>query len=114
MSDSMRSNEAPEVDVAVVDEGPNGQGSLGRLVPWPDDETFANIDPEEALDLFLGWVESRGIELWDHQEEALLDIASGDHVILGTPTGSGKSMVALDLCFISICTDRRAYYTAPI
>lgn len=114
MSDSIRPNEVPEVDVAVADEGPNGQGSLGRLVPWPDDETFANIDPEEALDLFLGWVDSRGIELWDHQEEALLDLASGDHVILGTPTGSGKSMVALGMCFISICTDRRAYYTAPI
>ena len=54
MSDSIRPNEVPEVDVAVADEGPNGQGSLGRLVPWPDDETFANIDPEEALDLFLG------------------------------------------------------------
>ncbi len=114
MSDSMRPNEVPEVDVAVADEGPNGQGSLGRLVPWPDDESYANIDPEDALELFLGWVESRGITLWDHQEEALLDIASGDHVILGTPTGSGKSMVALGMCFISICTDRRAYYTAPI
>ena len=98
----------------IVDEGPNGTGSLGRLIPWPDDETYPNIGAEEALDLFLGWAESRGIELWPHQEEALLSLAAGDHLILGTPTGSGKSMVALGMCFMSVCTDRRAYYTAPI
>ena len=97
-----------------VDEGPNAAGSLGRLIPWPDEETYPNIPAEEALDLFLGWVESRGIELWPHQEEALLSLAAGDHLILGTPTGSGKSMVALGMCFMSVCTDRRAYYTAPI
>ncbi|MDY4691847.1 MAG: DEAD/DEAH box helicase, partial [Atopobiaceae bacterium] len=88
--------------------------TLGQLIPWPDDDTFANIPADEALDLFLGWVESRGIELWDHQAEALLDLAAGNHVILGTPTGSGKSMVALGMCFLAVCTDRRAYYTAPI
>ncbi|WP_273395080.1 DEAD/DEAH box helicase [Thermophilibacter mediterraneus] len=98
----------------TLSEGPNGAGSLGCLIPWPDDETYPNIGAEEALDLFLGWVESRGIELWPHQEEALLSLAAGDHLILGTPTGSGKSMVALGMCFMSVCTDRRAYYTAPI
>ncbi len=97
-----------------VDEGLNAAGSLGRLIPWPDEETYPNIPAEEALDLFLGWVGSRGIELWPHQEEALLSLAAGDHLILGTPTGSGKSMVALGMCFMSVCTDRRAYYTAPI
>lgn len=89
-------------------------GSLGSLVPWPDDETFADIPADEALGIFLGWVESRGMDLWEHQEEALLDIAAGDHVILGTPTGSGKSLVALGLSFMAVCTNRRACYTAPI
>jgi hypothetical protein len=98
----------------IADEGPNGPGSLGRLIPWPDDETFPNIPADEALEIFLGWVESRGINLWPHQEEALLDLAAGDHLILGTPTGSGKSMVALGMAFMSVCTDRRMYYTAPI
>jgi superfamily II RNA helicase len=54
------------------------------------------------------------MELWPHQEEALLDIAAGDHVILGTPTGSGKSMVALGMCFMALCAGERSYYTAPI
>ena len=94
--------------------GPFAYGSLGALVPWPDDEHFPNIPADEALELFLGWTESRSMELWEHQEEALLDLAAGNHVILGTPTGSGKSMVALGMCFMAMCTDRRSYYTAPI
>ena len=105
---------ATPAGAAPVDEGPNGMGSLGRLIPWPDEDTYPNIPADEALELFLGWVESRGITLWPHQEEALLDLAAGDHLILGTPTGSGKSMVALGLAFMSVCTDRRSYYTAPI
>ncbi|OFK23565.1 RNA helicase [Olsenella sp. HMSC062G07] len=90
------------------------EAGLGQLIPWPDDEHFPNIPADEALDLYLGWVASRGVELWEHQEEALLDLAAGDHVILGTPTGSGKSLVATGLCFMACCTDRRSYYTAPI
>ena len=89
-------------------------GELRALIPWPDDEHFPNIPAEDALELFMGWCESRGLELWPHQEEALLDLATGDHLILGTPTGSGKSLVALGLCFMACCTDRRSYYTAPI
>ncbi len=95
-------------------DDPFAPGSLGALIPWPNDDSYPNMPADEALELFLGWVESRGIELWDHQEEALLSLASGDHLILGTPTGSGKSMVALGMAFMSVCTDRRAYYTAPI
>ena len=107
-------DDATRAAAPAVDEGPNGPGSLGRLIPWPDESTYPDIPAEEALDIFLGWVDDRGMTLWPHQEEALLSIAAGDHLILGTPTGSGKSMVALGLCFMSVCTDRRAYYTAPI
>lgn len=90
-------------------------GSLGNLIPWPEDaDEWPNINPEEALDLFLDWTSARGIELWPHQEEALMSLMVGDHVVLGTPTGSGKSLVALGMCFMAVCTDRRAYYTAPI
>ena len=53
--------------------------------------------PMQAFERFFEWTSDRGIELWDHQEEALMDLAAGDHVILGTPTGSGKSLVALGM-----------------
>ena len=101
---------------------PTAPGSLGELVPdlwfdpeeWPDYEPEAPLDPDTALERYLDWCAGRGMELWPHQEEALLDLAAGDHVILGTPTGSGKSMVALGLAYLTICQHKRAYYTAPI
>ena len=111
---------APAGEAAGRD--PFAPGSLGELVPdlwfdpeeWPDYEPEAPLGAEEALERYLGWCESRGMELWPHQEEALLDLAANDHVVLGTPTGSGKSMVALGLCYLAICQHKRAYYTAPI
>lgn len=87
--------------------------NLGMYVPYLDDEVSA-LDPEQALDLFLSWVGTRDLELWPHQEDALLSLAAGNHVILGTPTGSGKSLVALGLCFMALCSGGRAFYTAPI
>ncbi len=94
-------------------------GSLGALSPcwWePEDgsEPEPWLSPDEAFERFLGWTESQGIELWPHQEEALMDLAAGDHVILGTPTGSGKSLVALGMLFMGMAQGKRAYYTAPI
>ena len=94
---------------------PFAPGSLGARIPWPaDPDAWPDIDPADAFDLFLDWTLECGIELWPHQEEACLSLAADEHVILGTPTGSGKSLVAQWLCFLAICTDRRAYYTAPI
>ena len=80
----------------------------------PGGEDDPGISAETAFEAFLEWVDGRGIELWPHQEEALMDLMVGDHVILGTPTGSGKSMVALGMAFMAVCTGRRMYYTAPI
>lgn len=109
-------------------------GSLGALVPdavydrywsWDSDEDGADAaegsrdeeslpTADEALEMFLDWVADRGIEPWPHQEEALMSLMVGDHVILGTPTGSGKSLVALGLHFMALCTGKVSYYTAPI
>lgn len=89
-------------------------GSLGALAPnW--DEGERNIDTDEIYDRFFTWVEDvKGVEPWPHQEEAIMDLLAGDHVILNTPTGSGKSLVALGMHFAALCTGRRSYYTAPI
>ena len=71
-------------------------------------------DADGAFSLFLEYEESCGIELWPHQEDACMALALGDHVVLGTPTGSGKSTVALWLAFLALATGQRMYYTAPI
>jgi superfamily II RNA helicase len=71
-------------------------------------------DPDEILDLFLGWVADQGFELYPAQEEALLEVMGGRHVVLNTPTGSGKSLVALGMHFKALCEGKRAFYTSPI
>jgi len=69
---------------------------------------------DEILDHFLGYLGDAGIELYDHQEEAILELFAGNNVILNTPTGSGKSLVALAVQFLAICQGRRCYYTVPV
>ena len=110
-----------DVDIAF---DPFAHGSLGDLSPswWVDDpaegESVAEpepwLTPEEAYERFIDWVSARGIEPWPHQEDALFSLAAGSNVILGTPTGSGKSLVALGMMFMAMASGQRAYYTAPI
>ncbi len=71
-------------------------------------------DSSEVLDAFLEYLIEAGIEPYDHQEEAILELFEGKNVILNTPTGSGKSLVALALHFRAICQKRRSFYTVPI
>ena len=76
------------------------------------------IDPaataDETLDRFIAWIAATGISPYAAQEEALLELWSGKHVVLSTPTGSGKSLVALGLHYKALCEGRRSFYTAPI
>ncbi|WP_241520091.1 DEAD/DEAH box helicase [Bifidobacterium catulorum] len=89
------------------------QGTLEALIPgYGDDDR--NLGADDIYDRFFDWVASRGITPWPHQEDAVLSLLAGDHVILSTPTGSGKSLVALGMHFAALCTGRRSYYTAPI
>ncbi len=88
-------------------------GELGALAYHLYD-TNPDLTEEEAFEAFTGWVADRGIGLWPHQEEALMSLMVGDHVILGTPTGSGKSLVALGMHFMAMCFGETSYYTAPI
>ena len=71
-------------------------------------------DPDDLLDAFTGWVEEQGIALYPAQEEALIEILTGANVILSTPTGSGKSLVATGAHFAALAAGKRTYYTAPI
>ncbi|MUL62914.1 DEAD/DEAH box helicase [Mycobacterium sp. CBMA 234] len=71
-------------------------------------------DPDELLASFAGWAEAAGTALYPAQEEALIELVSGANVVLATPTGSGKSLVATGGVYFALATGRRSYYTAPI
>jgi len=70
--------------------------------------------PDAVFDAFAGWVADRGLVLYPAQEEALIEVVSGSNVILGTPTGSGKSLVAVGAQFGALVQGRRSFYAAPI
>ena len=71
-------------------------------------------DPEALLDGFVNYVNEQGISLYDAQENAILELLGGSNVILNTPTGSGKSLVAAAAHYVGLADDRRSFYTAPI
>lgn len=80
---------------------------LSRLLP-------SEPDPDALLEAFLEYTMERGLDLYSAQEEAILELLGGRSVILNTPTGSGKSLVATALCFKGLAERRRVFYTAPI
>jgi superfamily II RNA helicase len=71
-------------------------------------------DPDAVFDAFAEWAKRRGLALYPHQEDALIEIVSGANVILSTPTGSGKSLVAMGAHFTALADGRRTFYSAPI
>lgn len=71
-------------------------------------------DEGALLDGFAEWASTEGKPLYQHQEAALVELASGNHVIAETPTGSGKSVIALAGHFLSLARGGRSYYTAPL
>src|SRR5690348_17658110 len=71
-------------------------------------------EPDAVFDAFAGWSKRRGLALYPHQEEALIEVVAGANVILSTPTGSGKSLVALGAHFSALARGGRSFYTAPI
>src|SRR5215210_2693160 len=70
--------------------------------------------PDAVFDAFVAWCQRRGLTLYPAQEEALIEVVSGSNVILGTPTGSGKSLVAAGAHLAALAGQKRSFYTAPI
>ncbi|MFW9220249.1 DEAD/DEAH box helicase [Corynebacterium striatum] len=87
--------------------------NLSQMLPDLAEVPESLVD-EAIWDTFLTWTNQRGISLYPAQEEASLGILAGDNVILATPTGSGKSMVANAAHFIALARGQRSFYTAPI
>jgi hypothetical protein len=90
----------------LPDTGPGAVPPLAGVVP--------GTDPDTVLELLGAWAAADGLTLYPHQEEALLELASGSHVVLSTPTGSGKSLVAVGAHALALAEGRRSFYTAPI
>jgi superfamily II RNA helicase len=89
----------------------NVMTTLTDLLPPPSDDP---PDPDAIFTAFADWAKDRGLPLYPHQEEALIEVVMGSNVILSTPTGSGKSLVATGAHFTALANGQRSYYTAPI
>src|SRR5664280_1927805 len=74
----------------------------------------AQPDPDSLYEAFVAWAADQGLELYPAQQEALVELVTGSHVILSTPTGSGKSLVAIAAHFVALARGERTYYTAPL
>ncbi|MGB3481865.1 MAG: DUF3516 domain-containing protein [Mycobacterium sp.] len=87
------------------------------LLPDPSDLAALHArgeDPDGLFADFAAWAEANGTVLYPAQEEALIELVSGANVVLATPTGSGKSLVAAGAQYAALAAGRRSYYTAPI
>jgi len=82
--------------------------------PLSPQNVAPNASADDLLEVFLNHLAATGTEPYEHQEEAILELYQDKNVVLDTPTGSGKSLVALALQWKSLCQGRRSYYTVPI
>jgi len=71
-------------------------------------------DADALYESFAAWAAEQGTPLYPAQDEALMELAAGSNVILATPTGSGKSLVAVGAHLFAMANGQRSYYTAPI
>lgn len=97
------------------------------------DRAPSPYDADAMYDAFVEWADDRGFALYPAQDEAIIEIVTGANVILSTPTGTGKSLVAVAAHAASLARQTaetrppgadggrasalpsgRSYYTAPI
>ncbi len=76
--------------------------------------TTSASDPDALYEAFVSWTLADGIELYPHQDEAVVEILTGANTIVTTPTGSGKTLIATGAHFAALANGTRSYYTAPI
>ena len=81
---------------------------------YPLQSSSQNLSNDEIFTQFFAYLQTKNLELYDTQEEAILSLLENQNVILNTPTGSGKSLVAKAMAFYAISRGRRIYYTCPI
>ena len=84
-----------------------------RLRPLTLDASAAAA-PDRLYESFSDYADRLGLTLYPHQDEAIIELLGGSHVILTTPTGSGKSLVATAAIHADLSTDRVSFYTAPV
>lgn len=91
-------------------DGPvsRSRGSLAARLPAD------GRDPDALVEAFTDWARDQGLALYPHQEEALLALVTDAHVVVSTPTGSGKSLIAAAAHFVALARGQRSYYTAPL
>src|SRR3954471_418700 len=116
---SRRGKRRPGPCPALARGGGPGESRRHRAMDHGGPMTLADLlptdpEPDAIYDAFTGWVEAQGIELYPAQQEALIEIVSGANVILSTPTGSGKSLVATGAHFAALAREGVTFYTAPI
>jgi hypothetical protein len=75
---------------------------------------IGGLSADDIFDRFVAWSNARGLVPYPAQEEAFLELLAGKHVVLSTPTGSGKSLVATLLHFKAMCEGERSFYTSPV
>ncbi|MBA2641098.1 MAG: DUF3516 domain-containing protein [Nocardioidaceae bacterium] len=73
-----------------------------------------HADEDALYDSYVGWAAGLGLTLYPAQSEALIELLTGSNVIVSTPTGSGKSLIATGAHHFGLATSRRSVYTAPI
>ena len=85
-----------------------------RLDPFALRTGGAVAAPDDVYEAFVEAVEGTGLALYPAQDEAVIELVSGNNLVLSTPTGTGKSLVAIAAHFAALVDGRRTYYTAPI
>ena len=105
--DSISAEEDPnDDDTATIPS----TGSLTRAIVAMEDDSA-----DAMYETILQWsMDVKGVELYEAQEEAILELVEGNNVLLTTPTGSGKTMVATAAIAAATARGDAAWYTAPL